>query len=264
MLARPTSLLFATLALLITGTEQAWAQSAGSGPGLGQPRRAGTATWLALTSDTRLADHWGAHAEVQGRRTSGGAARQNLLRLGINYHASAALVFSAGYAHVLTFPSGDFSAVTQLPEHRVYEQLQLHDSHGRLQLLHRYRLEQRWVQLADQPAPVYLNRIRYQLRLTYPLSAPTLQPGGAYLVAADELFLGFGANVQHGIFDQNRAYAAVGYQISKALALEAGYLNQLLQPYSATDFGSMHSVQIGLTFNPEFRPTGTLASAQPQ
>lgn len=262
MFSRPTCVLLATLSLVLIGTVRGWAQSTGAG--LGRSNSFGTATWLQLSSDARLTNRWGTHAEAQWRRAVGGTARQNLLRLGLNFHASGALILSAGYAHVLTSPAGDLPATPLLPEHRIYEQLIINDLQGRLRLQHRYRFEQRWVQGPNQAPVTYLNRVRYQVHLAYPLSAPVLKPGGAYLVAANELFLGFGANVQHGIFDQNRAYAALGCQITKALAVEAGYLNQLRQPTGLADFGSTHSVQVSLAFNPDFRPDVTLAATQPQ
>ncbi|PJJ54783.1 DUF2490 domain-containing protein [Hymenobacter chitinivorans] len=247
------------MALFALGAVGGWAQN----PTLGKSQPLTTAAWLSLAGDARIADHWGTHAEAQWRQAKGvGAAHQNLLRLGLTYHATAALQLTAGYGLLLTAAQRDAPGTVALPEHRLYEQLVINDSQNRLQLQHRYRLEQRWVQLAEQTAPTYLNRIRYQLRLTYPLSGPTLKPGGAYAVAADELFLGFGRHVEHGIFDQNRAYAALGYQVLKSLAVEVGYQNQLAPPNSAATFGSTHSVQLGLQFSPDFRPAALLTTTQ--
>ncbi|UOQ53234.1 DUF2490 domain-containing protein [Hymenobacter cellulosivorans] len=245
--------------LLLLGALGGWAQSST----LGKSRPLTSALWLNLSSDARLTDRWGSHLEAQWRQAKGvGTPHQNVLRLGVTYHATAALQLSSGYALLLTTDNNDVPTATLLPEHRVYQQLLLNDLQDRLQLQHRYRLEQRWVQLADGAAPVYVNRIRYQLRMLYPLSGPVLTSSGAYIVAANELFLGFGRNVEHGIFDQNRAYAALGYQVMKSLALELGYQNQLASSASIGRFGNTHSVQVGLKFNPDFRPLALVAAAK--
>ena len=50
-----------------------------------------------------------------------------------------------------------------------------------------------------------------------------------YIAAYDELFIGFGENVNENIFDQNRIGLVLGYRFSNSLRIEAGYLNQTLQ-----------------------------------
>jgi hypothetical protein len=50
-----------------------------------------------------------------------------------------------------------------------------------------------------------------------------------YLSIYDEIFLGFGKNVNENIFDQNRLGILIGYEISPLVRIEAGYLNQILQ-----------------------------------
>ncbi len=45
----------------------------------------------------------------------------------------------------------------------------------------------------------------------------------------DEIFVGFGANVQANIFDQNRIGILLGYRFNKNVRIEGGVLNQILQ-----------------------------------
>ncbi|UOQ72387.1 DUF2490 domain-containing protein [Hymenobacter cellulosilyticus] len=257
MLVARAHILFFT-ALLLLAAVSGRAQSST----LGKSRPLSSAVWLTLTSDARLTDRWGSHLEAQWRQAKGaGSPHQNVLRLGITYHATGELQLSTGYALLLTTDNNDAPAAAQRPEHRAYQQVLLNDLQDRLQLQHRYRLEQRWIQQTEGAAPVYVNRIRYRLQLAYPLSGPVLKTGGAYVAASNELFLGFGRNVEHGIFDQNRAYAGLGYQAMKSLALEIGYQNQLAST-NVGSFGSPHSVQVGLKFNPDFRPVALLAAVK--
>lgn len=50
-----------------------------------------------------------------------------------------------------------------------------------------------------------------------------------YVAAFDEIFIGFGKNVGQNIFDQNRIAVLVGYNLSKSIRLEGGFLNQTVQ-----------------------------------
>jgi hypothetical protein len=45
----------------------------------------------------------------------------------------------------------------------------------------------------------------------------------------NEVFIGFGKNVNANVFDQNRLGLLLGYQWNKKYKIEAGYLNQTLQ-----------------------------------
>jgi len=50
-----------------------------------------------------------------------------------------------------------------------------------------------------------------------------------YISIYDEIFIGFGDNVNENIFDQNRIGILLGYRFSSLVRIEAGYLNQTLQ-----------------------------------
>jgi hypothetical protein len=49
------------------------------------------------------------------------------------------------------------------------------------------------------------------------------------VAAYDEVFIGFGPQVNANIFDQNRFGALLGYRFSKTLRSELGYLSQIIQ-----------------------------------
>lgn len=207
-------------------------------------------------SDARLSQRWGVHTEAQWRRYQGlSRPQQDFVRVAANYYVSDILMLSAGYAYALTYRYGDYPAASRFPEQRIYQQVFLRDNRGFIQLQHRYRQEQRWVRFAGQEAYSYLNRSRYQLRLAVPLTAGGIQAHTPYLAAYNEVFIGFGRNVTGNIFDQNRAYAAFGYQLTAAAAVEAGYLYQIQQQRNGQVFEHNHTIQLGLTYNPDWRRT---------
>lgn len=216
-----------------------------------------TNTWLMYFSDARLSDRWGVHTEVQFRRAR--TLRdplQNFYRVGGNFYLSEAVMLTAGYAYALSFPYGDFPAAGRAPEHRIYQQVLLRNTYNRLAMQHRYRLEQRWLgaaQGSENSAYTYANRARYMFRLALPLVGGKSGPGVPYAALYDEVFVNFGRAVQRNIFDQNRAYAALGYQFTPATAVELGYMYQLVQQRNGRVFEHNNTLQFNLTINPDFR-----------
>ncbi len=192
--------------------------------------------WFSYLGAHKFAPKWGLHLEAQLRRADWGHdAQQLLLRGGLNYHLNASTVATAGYCFVETYPYGAFAAKTSFPEHRFWEQIQLRQNNARFELVHRFRLEQRNVHnpvasgTEFKPGPaVYSNRFRLMHRASVPFHGRTIAEKSWYFTAFDELFVAFGKNVGHNIFDQNRAFAGVGYRFSKVGRLELGYLNQLV------------------------------------
>ncbi|WP_155800832.1 DUF2490 domain-containing protein [Pontibacter sp. BAB1700] len=209
--------------------------------------------WYMYFGDHKLNDKWGLHTEVQWRRHNILKDPQQLLiRTGINYDLTPSAMFTLGYAYIETHPYGDFPAAGTFPEHRIYQQLQLKNSVSRVGLMHRYRLEQRWIKPAGAETTTYLNRARYMLKATLPLIGTSIEAGEPFLAAYDEIFVGFGNNIQRNIFDQNRAYAALGYKFSNAATLELGYLNQIVQKANGTVFEHNHTLQVSLFYNLDF------------
>ncbi|AHJ99083.1 DUF2490 domain-containing protein [Hymenobacter swuensis] len=214
--------------------------------------------WLIFLSDTRLSKRWGIHAEAQVLRSRSSALGcQNVFRAGANYYVVDNLLLTGGYAYSQSALDGGLPGA---PEHRLYQQVQLCDTKSRVQLQHRYRLEERWVQVQPGQQFIYLNRMRYQLRLTLPLIGKKLTEGVPFLVGSNEVFLGFGRNENKRLLQQNRAYLGLGYQITKAAAVEIGYLNQLVLPRQESRFEVNENVQFSLCFNPDLRPTASPAT----
>lgn len=198
-----------------------------------------TIGWFTNTTTLQFAERWSGHFEYQFRRDQFVQTwQQSLLRTGINYRANDRLTLRLGYAWVETFPYGDYTlqaAGRIFPEHRLYQVATLTNPVGRVDVSHRFMLEQRWVGRflsADSPRPdetSYTNRARYMFRAQVPLNKPKLEDKTAYLAAYDEIFLGFGKNVGENVFDQNRLGLLIGYRFSPAFRLEGGFLQQLVQ-----------------------------------
>lgn len=183
--------------------------------------------------------------------------QQSLARGSVQYNFNKDVSAAVGYGYIITFPYGDYPAGPySFPEHRIFEQLVWNDHRGRISLNHRLRLEQRFLGQIDQKAAEkevqrynYLNRLRYQIRAQAPLSKRTMGDNTWYAAAYDEIFIGFGPNVNQNIFDQNRIGLLLGYQLNKTFKLEAGYLNQTVQQGGEIQGKEVYQYNNGLIVN---------------
>lgn len=210
--------------------------------------------WLTISGDVRLSRRWYLDYDPSLRR-SGPAdeMQQLLLRFGLRYQPTSAVRLTGGYAFVETWPYGKLPATYRFPEHRMWEQLQLNQSIGRVALNHRYRLEQRWLgRVSPEDGEervqnwVRTNRFRYRIQGTLPLQGKTLDNGEFYLTANDEVFLNWGANVQYNVFDQNRIVLAVGRRFTDKLRLEVGYLDQLIEKSNGRQLERNHTLLLSV------------------
>lgn len=211
---------------------------------------ANTNAWLMYLGDHAVASRWALHAETQVRRAELFDAWQQLLvRPGLIYTLTPNARVTAGYAFVRTWPYGGQPAAARFDEHRTWQQLQLGHATGRVAWQHRYRLEQRWV---DTPVDAttrdrrYTNRMRYLARATLPLRGRALDPGEPYASVYDELMVSWGRNVGRNVFDQNRAYAALGWRLTGATRVEAGYLQQFVLKADGVRAERNHTLQLGI------------------
>ena len=195
--------------------------------------------WYNYFGTFKVSEKFGIHTEYQFRRNEVITEwQQSLLRLGVNYQLNSKIQFRLGYGWIETFPYGEIPINgfgKDFTEHRLFQMATITDKVGILDLSHRFMLEQRWVGTYSDPTLhledkyLFLNRLRYMFRLQLPLKGKEIKANTPYLAAYDEVFIGFGENVNANIFDQNRLGVALGYRFNKCFRLEAGYLNQVIQ-----------------------------------
>ncbi len=196
--------------------------------------------WWAGFATFKLSPMWSLHSEYQWRRENFVTDwQQGLLRVGANYQIGPKLQLRAGYAWAETFAYGDYpinGLGRDFTEHRAFQMATLTDRPGgRLDVSHRFMLEQRWIGRYTQPEAAredeyfFVNRLRYMFRAQCPLQGNTLEDKEFYAAAYDEVFVGFGKNVNENVFDQNRIGLLLGYRFGKKLRVEGGFFNQILQ-----------------------------------
>ena len=195
--------------------------------------------WYNYFGTFKVSEKFGIHTEYQFRRNEIITEwQQSLLRVGVNYQLNPNIQFRLGYAWIETFPYGEIpinGMGKDFTEHRLFQMATITDKVGILDLSHRFMLEQRWIgtysnaDLTTEDEYVFLNRFRYMFRLQIPLKGSEIKDKTPFLAAYDEVFIGFGENVNENVFDQNRIGILLGYQFNSSLRVEGGYLNQIVQ-----------------------------------
>jgi opacity protein-like surface antigen len=209
---------------------------------LGQNNRINTNEdigWYNYFGTFKVSEKLGMHTEYQWRRSNVITDwQQSLLRVGINYSLTPRVLLRAGYAWIETFPYGEIpinGLGRDFTEHRIFQMVQLSHKEGIVDFSHRFMLEQRWVaryssaNVSEEDEFPLLHRMRYMARLQFPLKGKEIKDKTPYLAVYDEIFIGFGKNVNANIFDQNRLGILLGYRFNSTLRIEAGYLNQTVQ-----------------------------------
>lgn len=213
-------------------------------------------TWYMYSGDHPFNEGpWGLHFDGQIRR-QGIVEKwhQLVLRPGINYAVTDKVLATLGYAFTKSYPYGDFPSEFTTPEHRIWQQLLLPQAVGRVALKHRLRFEQRWVgvKVADEAGKgrldrySYRNRFRYFLSGVIPLRKDSEGNNRYYLALYNEFMINFGSEVQNNVFDQNRAYGALGIRVGELGNLELGYLQQTVQQSNGRVFEYNHTLRVAL------------------
>ena len=195
--------------------------------------------WYAFNAVVKLDSKWSVNGEFQLRRENLiSDPQQNVYKAGINYALVPGITFRAGYALAETYNYGDYplnNLGKQFTEHRLFQMATLSHKTGIVDFSHRFMLEQRWVgrysdaSLTKEDDYTYVNRMRYMYRLQIPLKGREITDKTPYFAAYDEVFIGFGKNVNENVFDQNRIGVLLGYRFSPMVRIEGGYLNQTAQ-----------------------------------
>lgn len=218
--------------------------------------------WLMVFGNHRISERWGLHTEYQWRRADGFEHwQQSLLRMGVDYYAKNGLQSTAGYAWIRSFPYGDQPMGHANNEHRIWEQFIMKGKIGRVDVQHRYRLEQRFIEnwmkdtegVYAQEGFYVRQRVRYRLLLTMPLSRKEMADNTLFAAVYDEPFLGVGKGIAKNVLDQNRLYLALGWRFNAACNIQFGYLNQYIIKKDGIKAERNHTLQVGVTYNLDWR-----------
>jgi hypothetical protein len=188
--------------------------------------------WFLYFGNQKINKRWNWHNEVQYRNYNlAGDLEQLLLRTGIGYNLSEnnnTVLLGYAFVHSEPYIAGT-DKKSNTNEHRIFQQFITKEKFGRVNIQHRYRLEQRFME------EDYKMRLRYFLSLNVPLTKKEMEKNAVYASAYNEIFI----NTKPNYFDRDRIYGGVGYCFNKNFKVEAGVMTQILSSSSRTQFQVM-------------------------
>jgi hypothetical protein len=193
--------------------------------------------WTSFNSNIKLHNSYGLTIDGQFRFAEFGNM-QHQLRAGFEVYLSKKFSFvPLHYSYIWNYQYGKQPASFANNEHRIGQQITFKNNFSRLNFNHRLRFEERFIQVHNKNISGevinggYTNtqfRVRYRAMVNIPLNHQTITAKTLYLSIWDEIFISRGQIITYNDPDQNRIFAGPGYQVSKDLAIQAGFFKQLL------------------------------------
>ncbi len=178
--------------------------------------------WFVYFGNQAINNKWNWYNEVQYRNYNFvGDLEQLVLRTGIGYNLTEnnnnVLL---GFAYIYSEPYiPNTNQKTSNNTYTIFQQFITRQNFGRVFILHRYRIEERF--LPDK----FAMRFRYFLSLNIPVTNKIMSPKTLYVSAYNEIFL----NGETPVFNQDRVYGALGWVINKNLRTELGAMTQIFE-----------------------------------
>ncbi len=198
--------------------------------------------WTMSLNRFELTEQYRGFLDIQPRFTvddvpggDNGSIDTILIRGALGYQLNPHIGIYQGYAIIPTYDPDKV-------EHRSFQELLAKQSlTGTHELMHRIRLEQRFIEGVDDVSL----RFRYFARFTYPLNGIH---DNLSLAINEEVFIHLNdtdGGPQSG-FNQNRLFIGLNYKVSKSFAFETGYQNQYVAGQGGADDVVNHIAFIGM------------------
>lgn len=153
---------------------------------------------------------------------------------GFSFKVDKNLLLSLGAGSYQTYKEGgNFVTPKNNNEFRIWPQLNLFQSIGKIKIEQRYRAEFRFTTNG------YRNRFRYRLGISYPFGKEKNNYKPYQINASNELFY----TDKEPYFERNRMLVAFNYKPSKATTFQIGYIHQF--DYKINDETGRDFFQIG-------------------
>ena len=163
---------------------------------------------------------------------------QGMVRAGLGYTVMDKVSVWLGYAFI---PTEEPFAKKPFDEHRSWQQVLWNDKFADITLTSRSRLEERFMETGSDVGWRFRQMFKASVPMAYDFS----------FVLSDEYFANIN-KTNYGAdegFDQNRAFAGIGYNFDKKIKTEIGYMNQYIRkPNSADRMSDILSVNLYLNY----------------
>lgn len=169
---------------------------------------------------------------------------QGLIRSGVGYGVNEKITAWIGYDWV---PTHRPLALRPFNDYALWQQLSVKEDYSFGTIISRTRFEQHFLDIPGSKDVAQL--FRQMVKLSIPL--PYVSPHVSF-VAWNEIFANLNSTDvgRKSGFNQNRAFAGMGYAISKNKVLEIGYMNQYInRPHNPRPDQMLHVLSVTLLLN---------------
>lgn len=204
-------------------------------PLLSKGQSVGLGSWNILNVKYTLDSQWSVFGEAQLRSLKFyNDFHYYEYKGGLNYKIDKNVNLALGLGSYQTYrEGGDFVLPKNNDEFRIWPQIILSQSIGKIKIEQRYRAEFRFTSNG------YRNRFRYRLGLAYPFGKERNKYQPYQVSVSNEIFF----TNKEPYFERNRILLALNYKPSKTTTLQVGYLHQL--DYKINDETGRDFFQIG-------------------
>jgi Protein of unknown function (DUF2490) len=201
-----------------------------------QAQRADLGSWNIINVKYTMNDKWSVFGEAQLRSLKFYTHfHYHEYKGGVNYKIHPSAIFTLGLGNYDTYrEGGNFVLPKNNDEFRLWPQLVLLQSLGKLRIEQRYRSEFRFTSNG------YRNRFRYRAGLSYPFGQQLDGYKPFQVSVSNELFF----TDREPYFERNRLLISFNYKQSKSVAYQLGYLHQF--DYKINDETGRDFLQIGV------------------
>lgn len=214
-------------------------------------------TWFGYFNQTRFTEKSGMWVDLHLRLTGNFIEQPavSIVRFGYTYYLSDLTRLTAGYAYVTQY--GQTAGAPDVPEHRLWQQIQWVEKKSWLTMMQWIRLEERFrrnVEAGELTSDYNFNyRIRFNMAFTIPLKGKQVVAKTPFIFLNDELHINFGEEITNNYFDQNRLFLGVGYQFTTHLNAHLGYMKVFQQLATPNTFRSVDAIRLFVFHNLDFR-----------
>ncbi|MDX2302716.1 MAG: DUF2490 domain-containing protein [Microscillaceae bacterium] len=185
--------------------------------------------WIHYFLQAKVSEKWTLLADGSYRLREGFEAHAlYLARVGVAYQLNNSVRLAAGFANLGTYGEENITR----REYRPHQEVSIRNKFPRLDINHRFRLEERFFREAH-PAPGedpnnFNYRFRYQFLMNIPLVTFKASKSEKKLLLgiADEIFIQAGREIVYNVFDQNRVLISPTIQCNKSLSIALTYAYQ--------------------------------------
>ncbi len=212
-----------------------------------------TIAWYRLEERLEFSPAWRVIGEAEVRPFDFTSSLfQRYIRGRLQYQRNKQWTFGVGFAYFQqsTHPP-QVSGNLMVPELRPHQEITYQQpALGRMAMMQHFRLEERFFHNNAKgeltPGYRFNFRFRYRLELNYALNQRTSSTGLWRLRTHGEVMFNAGRQIVYNVFDQARFYVGVNYQLTKSLAVEAGYLKSFQQRESGYQYWNRDIIRLAL------------------